>query len=169
MDTSVIGTLNTCFWVCLSFTVLFFIISIILFFAFDIKTIFNIKTGRAQTKTIKEMKAANESTGRLRVDGKTQTTKLTEKEKDESRAPAVVPPEPEVRNQFYNGGSEDTEILPQPDIPKPQYGNTDFAETSVLSENMIDYSDNSGFAEKTGNINFRIVKKVIYIHTNEVI
>ena len=169
MDTSVIGALNTCFWVCLSFTILFFIISIILFFVFDIKTIFNIKTGRAQTKTIKEMKAANESTGRLRVDGRTQTSKLTEKEKDESRAPAVTPPEPSMQSQYYNSGSENTEVLAQPEIPKQEYSNSNYAETSVLSENMIDYSDNSDIPKTTENVNFRIVKKVICIHTNEVI
>ena len=66
MGASVINTMNTLFWICLSFTVLFFIISVVLFFVFDIRTIFNMKTGRAQAKTVKEMKAANEITAAMK-------------------------------------------------------------------------------------------------------
>ena len=53
-----ISIFRICFYVCLAFTILFFIISVVLFFLFDIKTIFNIRTGRAKQKTIKEMQAA---------------------------------------------------------------------------------------------------------------
>lgn len=169
MDTSIIGTLNTCFWVCLSFTILFFIISFVLFFVFDIKTIFNIKTGRAQAKTIKEMKAANESTGRLRVDGKTQTSKLSEKEKYANRVPAVLPPAPNEKGQYYNSGSEDTEILSQNNAQKPEYINVNYAETSVLSDNSTKKFNKSKFLHTGDNLNFRVVKKVICIHTDEVI
>ncbi len=169
MNTSVIGTLNTCFWVCLSFTVLFFVISVILFFVFDIKTIFNIKTGRAQAKTVKEMKAANESTGRLRVDGKTQTSKLSEKEKDAGRIPAVTPPPPDTRNQYYNSGSEDTEVLSQKEAKNNEYGNYGYAETSVLSEKMTDDFKRPAVSQNAGEIKLRVVKKAVYIHTNEVI
>ena len=76
-----ISIFRICFYVCLAFTILFFIISVVLFFLFDIKTIFNIRTGRAKQKTIKEMQAANNSTGRLRVDGKTLTSQLSKNDK----------------------------------------------------------------------------------------
>lgn len=169
MDTSVISTLNTCFWVCLSFTILFFVISVILFFVFDIKTIFNIKTGRAQAKIVKEMKIANESTGRLRVDGKTQTSKLSEEEKDVSRAPAVVSPEPDTKNQYYNSGSEDTAVLSHNDVKNTEYSDLNYAETSVLSNNMTDDFNEPVFSEETNSVNFKVVKKVICVHTNEII
>lgn len=77
-----ISIFRICFYVCLAFTILFFIISVVLFFLFDIKTIFNIRTGRAKQKTIKEMQAANNSTGRLRVDGKTLTSQLSKMTKE---------------------------------------------------------------------------------------
>ncbi len=170
MDTSVISTLSTCFWVCLSFTVLFFVISVILFFLFDIKTIFNIKTGRAQAKTVKEMKAANEKTGRLRVDGKTQTSKLSEEEKNVARAPAVsAPPKTQEQNQPYNTGSEDTEVLPQNGFQTNQNRTSDFAETTVLSENMTGDLGRNDIIQTTDNINFKVVKKIISICTDEVI
>lgn len=169
MDTSVIGTLSTCFWVCLSFTVLFFIISVILFFVFDIKMIFNIRTGRAQTKTIKEMKSATESTGRLRIDGKTQTSKLTEEEKVASRAPAVAPPQSDVQNQHYSSGSEETEILSQDKAESNGYENMVFAETTVLSGNMTNDLEKSDLSEPVKINDFRVVKRLVYIHTDEVI
>ena len=37
-----ISIFRICFYVCLAFTILFFIISVVLFFLFDIKTIFNL-------------------------------------------------------------------------------------------------------------------------------
>ena len=76
-----ISIFRICFYICLAFTILFFIISVVLFFLFDIKTIFNIRTGRAKQKTIKEMQAAYNSTGRLRVDGKTLTSQLSKNDK----------------------------------------------------------------------------------------
>ena len=167
MDSSVISILNTSFWVCLSFAILFFLISIVLFFVFDIRTIFNIKTGRAQAKTVKEMKAANESTGRLRVDGKTQTSKLTNEGKDTDRAPAVAPPGSQETNQQYSSGSEETEVLFQ--NPSWNVNNMNYAETSVLSSNMTDEFNGKNDLEAVNNINFRIVKKTVLIHTGEII
>lgn len=38
-----ISIFRICFYICLAFTILFFIISVVLFFLFDIKTIFNIQ------------------------------------------------------------------------------------------------------------------------------
>ena len=45
---STLSILQTCFSVCVAFCILFFIITVVLFFLFDIRTIFNIRTGRAK-------------------------------------------------------------------------------------------------------------------------
>lgn len=172
MGASVINTMNTLFWICLSFTVLFSIISVILFFVFDIRTIFNIRTGRAQAKTVKEMKAANESTGRLRVASKTQTSKLSEKEKKASRAPAVTPPQPEEKTNYYNSGNEETEVLGEAGtevLNQPPAGEQPYAETSVLSESRFSYTDDIRTDSDEKPIGFRVIKKSMYIHTNEMI
>ena len=101
-----ISIFRICFYICLAFTILFFIISVVLFFLFDIKTIFNIRTGRAKQKTIKEMQAANNSTGRLRVDGKTLTSQLSKNDKKnikKKRENIIVPPQTEpVKEQYVN-------------------------------------------------------------------
>ena len=99
-----ISIFRICFYICLAFTILFFIISVVLFFLFDIKTIFNIRTGRAKQKTIKEMQAANNSTGRLRVDGKTLTSQLSKNDKKnikKKRENIIVPPQTEPVKEQY--------------------------------------------------------------------
>ena len=191
MNIQIIEIFNVCFWICLIFAILFLIVSIVQFFAFDIKGIFNLKTGRAQAKTIKEMELANESTGRLRVEGKTQTSKLTESEKLVKRAPAVEPPSPETKNNYYtenpqsgySEGSDETDVLrpeepaeAQTDILSQPVDNTEAetgvleaAETSILSQNMIDAPPADPNYNNVKKVGFMIVKKVVLVHTNEFI
>lgn len=186
MDNSqAITILRTCFWVCLVLAILFFVISVILFFLFDIKTIFNIKTGRAKAKTVKAMKAVNDSTGRLRVDGKTQTTKLSKKDIAKGRAPAVTPPSEDVKKQFYqNDDAYQNAPVQQPapsnTVTEPQndqYSQQDdvsdgtevlYAETSVLS-NKTDDIKPVEFDPNEPSIPIRIIKEIMVVHTDEVI
>lgn len=183
VDNGVIDIINTCFMVCMAFTILFFIISIILFFLFNIRTIFNVKTGRAQAKTVKEMQLANTSTGRLRVGGKTQTTKLSKEQRNKKKVPAIMPPPQTIPSQLVpdsytvQGGSDETELLSQNHGQSGEFGyNEDYlqmngrtkmpsevipeAETSVL--NQIPYDD-------TRDIHFVITKRIVCVHTDEVI
>lgn len=179
-----IGILNTCFWVSLVLAIAFFILTVVMFFIFDIKTIFNIKTGRAQAKTVKEMKAANDSTGRLRVGGKTQTSKLSEAKRKESRAPAVKPPSDATKNLYYrpDGQEAGTEVL-QTDANETEVLQNDEAETDVLSSNMSGVQDNGETVVLSGTtgeipvvkqpepevISFKVIKKEFYIHSDEII
>ena len=184
-----ISIFRICFYVCLAFTILFFIISVVLFFLFDIKTIFNIRTGRAKQKTIKEKQAANNSTGRLRVDGKTLTSQLSKNDKKnikKKRENIIVPPQTEpVKEQYvnqsktpYGDGSENTTVLQpqaeptavlsQPDIQSYDPGAQTTQQLSESDMNNIGY-DNSFAYDNVQNVNFQIVKKLVVIHTDEII
>lgn len=184
-----ISIFRICFYICLAFTILFFIISVVLFFLFDIKTIFNIRTGRAKQKTIKEMQAANNSTGRLRVDGKTLTSQLSKNGKKnigKKRENVIVPPQTEpVKEQYvnqnktpYGDGSENTTVLQpqaeptavlsQPDIQSYDPGAQTTQQLSESDMNNIGY-DNSFAYDNVQNVNFQIVKKLVVIHTDEII
>lgn len=163
---SVTNALSTCFWICLVFAIFFFLLSVVLFFVFEIKSIIDFKTGRAKAKTVKEMEAANASTGRLRVDGKTQTSKLTEKQKSVKRAPAITPPKEEERSNYYNepsAGGEETAILQQQPAPSDE---NYYPETSVLSQNVT-VENVYNFSDTDKKIEFKIIKNEMYIHTNE--
>lgn len=191
-----INIFQTCFQVCLAFTVLFFIITVILFFLFDIRAIFNIRTGRAKNKTIKEMQQANSNTGRLRVGGKTLTSKLEKAKKGKN---AVVSPPPHKQlNNNYNQPSYDNSGAPT-DVLQDNSSNTevlkeDFAQTELLSQNnsvtvenyssggnpttQLSRTDTGGTSVNTDNntsglsaadIHFCVIKNICIIHTDEVI
>lgn len=178
---SLINIFETCFQVCLAFTVLFLVISIVLFFLFDIRAIFNIRTGRAKNKTIKEMQAANNTTGRLRVGGKTLTSKLGKEQKNRTRGPVVVPPQP-VQGYSTNpteilpsdGSENPTEVLQsdnaQTEVLNQSTGEGETSRLSELTAEKIEQSDQQYDASSCiQDIHFEIVKKVVCIHTDEVI
>lgn len=194
---SLINILQTCFQVCLAFTILFFIITVILFFLFDIRAIFNIRTGRAKSKTIKEMQQANNNTGRLRVGGKTLTSKLEKAKKSIPKNNVATPP-PHKQLNNYNQQSYENTSVPL-DALSDDYANTavlteDTQQTEVLSRscnvNVESYSaggspttqlsqtdtvgvqnnvNDNGFGLKAEDIHFCIIKNVCVIHTDEVI
>ena len=53
------------FYVCLAVAVLFFIVSVLLFFRFDIRTILSEKSGKKKEKAVKELLEENRATGRM--------------------------------------------------------------------------------------------------------
>lgn len=187
MGNTLIDLFGTCQKICIAFAVLFLIISVVLFFLFDIKTIFNIRTGRAKKKTIKEMENANNNTGRLRVGGKTLTSKLKAEDKNKVRSAVITPPQASD-SQSSNAtdvltDNNKTEILSDnnltevlsPDLSLTQVLRQDDNEatdiTSELSElNTTTLGNKNNLPEvKPEDINFVVVKKELYIHTDETI
>lgn len=63
---SMIAAYNTGFNICLTIAVLGAASAIFLFFKFDIRTIFAIRTGRAERQTVEKLREANARTGTLR-------------------------------------------------------------------------------------------------------
>ena len=145
---NLISLLQTGTIVCLSFTVVFFIISIVLFFVFDIRFIFNIRRGRAKRKTVEEMQKANNQTGRLRAKGKTLTSRLdskkshavsqfsvlennsnTENETSASSVTSALEKEPPVQ---YSVGSPYS--FANNTLENEQNNANDFGETSILNQ-----------------------------------
>ena len=184
--------LNIATYVCLALCGLFFVLSIVLFFVFNIPLIFNIRTGRAKKKTIEEMQKANSQTGRLRQNGKTLTSRLDEGFK----APSSVPPQVAAQmamqmqqqaeqnttftvqsvNRVSTDGTEMTGALPNqaPAAAAQTAFNVGaaaaVAETSLLSEagetSVLDNSSETTVL--SGGMNsseFQILQKIIHIHT----
>ena len=182
-----ISVFNTAFVICLSGAILFFVISVVLFFLFDIRTIFMIRSGRAQAKTVKEMQDANANTGRLRV-GKTTQTSSLKKGKKTSKIGSVVPPvQPPAEASKPEIEYERTEQLENNETGAPfsDSAGTEASETDVLkeSETTILKSDETSLLSQVDDIKyeadnqvgsvdevyFDIVKKIICRDTDEVI
>lgn len=62
---NLVGVFGTLSVVCFVLAVVFAILAVAMFFIFDIRNIFDMKTGRAQKRVITEMEAENALTGRL--------------------------------------------------------------------------------------------------------
>ncbi len=170
-----ISILQTGFIICLAFAIVFFIISVVLFFVFNIRLIFNIRTGRAKKKTIEEMQKANSETGRLRAKGKSLTSKLG----------SDTPPESQFSGFQKNytsssgSGSETTSSLENVmentsysvNVPSYKYANeneSEFAETSLLNEADIS-SETTLLSDENDSTGFKILQRMIFIHTDEII
>lgn len=63
-----INIYHTAFIVCLVLGIVFLLITVFLFFKFDIRKIFDMKTGRGARRTIQKMEEINARTGKLRQD-----------------------------------------------------------------------------------------------------
>lgn len=185
MDANIaIEVFDTCFKVCMAFAVFFFVASVVLFFVFDIKTIYSIRTGSAKKKTIKEMQAANDTTGRLRVGNRTLTSKLPKGQTGRTRGPVIVPPDQVKTDDFsHTDASNETEVLQDnpTEVLVEQIAQTEVlsdqsAQTEVLSP-MHHYDEQTATVTMAWDnveaeaiikeIAFEVVKKEMFIHTDE--
>lgn len=187
-----ISFFNTAFVICFAGTILFFVISLVLFFVFDIRTIYMIRSGRAQAKTVKEMQEANADTGRLRVGNKTQTTR--QKKKNQKTEPSQIhqPVQPNAQNRQYsidtsltamdNTDEELADVTEQLDKSKNKPDETDnrndnqqtellqpSVETTILSQCDTYPVDAPKMNGERREIYFDVVKKIIVRDTDEVI
>ena len=113
-------------------------------------------------------------------------TKNDKKNIKKKRENIIVPPQTEpVKEQYvnqsktpYGDGSENTTVLPQdaeptavlsqPDIHSYDPGAQTTQQLSESDMNNIGY-DNSFAYDNVQNVNFQIVKKLVVIHTDEII
>lgn len=105
------------FYVCLAVAVLFFILTILLFFMFDIPGILSSRSGKTRAKTIREMEETNSTTGRLMQKKRTpNTTGNLEKHKVTVKKGTVLTP-----NQVTGSGITEKIRITQ-EIKKPDVG-----------------------------------------------
>ena len=185
-----ISIFHTGFVVCLAGAILFLVITAVLFFVFDIKTIYAIRSGRAQAKTVKEMEQTNSSTGRLRTEKRQRSSAQQGKKRKPSQTtaeiprPAEKPPVTEsvspITQSTYSDDSQSVTEKLSPDI-QPENEKTE--ENTVLlnqantapvqdqgSETVVLNSAGAQTArQNNGPVHFEIVKKIIRLDTDEVI
>lgn len=183
---SSISFFHTGFVICLAGTILFLVITIVLFFAFDIRTIFSIRSGRAQAKTVKEMELANSSTGRLRATKKSRVSAQPDKKQRTSpnRPPVIQPPVNEsAPSQVDDSISDDSQSVTEKLSPDAQTANEKPEENTVLlsrvdetpvqnqssETDVLTSADSQNTRQSTGPVYFEIVKKIIRLDTDEVI
>lgn len=161
-----INLYHTLFYVCLGICIFCFLLSLFFFFKFDIRNIFNSRTGRSVKKTVQKVDERNARTGQLhRAAGRGNTGPLgrtgsLNKKKSTVRQvnmndiiqPPVSQTEPLTASQMPGASMPDvgaTEVLKQ-------------EEQQMTPEQMQKEVD-----ESYGM--FRLEKYIMLIHTDEVI
>ena len=163
---------HTGFIICLAGSILFFVISVLLFFLFDIRTIFAIRSGRAQAKTVKEMQEANSSTGRLRIGKATQTSSLKKKTSAKPPVKSPISAAAPVPHTAETALPVTEEVLMTTESSDGGFGETEAladvkSETTVLSSELSAAPDESSADQR--DIHFVIVKKIVCRDTEEIV
>lgn len=161
--------------------VVFFVTSVILFFKFNIRGIFDMKTGRGARKTIQKMKELNAQTGKLRQDIVSNTpVRLSSEER-------ISAPPTEKRTDYFSGqqaqngaaasvqpgtedawdGSQMTELLSYQGLDQTTLLHS-YNETSDLPEEKAADDPQPEQETKLPGV-FRIERSLMWVHTEEVL
>lgn len=181
-----INILHTGFVISMAITIVFLLITVLLFFVFDIRQVFMIRSGKAAKRDIRKLEEENFKTGRLSdspagqrfntssfsgpLTGGFDSQKLAEKEQ---KAPQIVPPQRPQDNATTLLGQNETTLLNGESTTV-----LDTGATTVLNEGATTVLNagattvlNSGMQNLNPGQNrmFNILKKEVHIHTDEVI
>lgn len=182
-----ISLYHTGFIVCLCLAILFAVLSVIIFFVFDIRGVFDFMTGRAEKRTIRKMEEENARTGKLREEYHEPGSSADLYRTPSGSIPPVIYPVTEPANtgvekteKMYppagiDAGSEETTLLAEnagiEETTLLNSGEESFGETVLLTPGMkqaIASADEK--KEKKDSLRkFIITKENIWIHTNELI
>ena len=163
-----ISLYHTAFIVFLILTIVFALISVLIFFQFRIKDVFDFKTGRGQKRTIRQMEEENAKTGKLRQEYASANTSSDLYRTPDSRTSLDGRDQTEALDNLAEGseettllreneGSEETTLLGG--NSEPAYSSE--SETVVLNQDMLA----AAMAKSVGR--FEIVKESMWIHTDE--
>lgn len=144
--------------ICFVIAAVAFVLALLMFFSFDIRTIFMIKTGRARQKTVDEMSEKNSRTGKLREDSGQVTSARTQPVSTEKVEARTV---------------EDLSQYEPPDVGKSSAHLSTEAqgkEEIKFSQTVQLYGDTATEGTPAeGGFDFRVIRKMIITHTDEVI
>lgn len=168
----IIKIYHTAFIIFLVLTIIFLGISVLLFFRFNIRNIYDLRTGRGAQKTIQKMEEINAQTGKLRQDI-TPPTPSTLSGRDRISAPTIEP----IRNSgttetalLNESGMEETALLNEPGIEETallnELGEQETGGTVLLSEQTKDIPQPE--SKEIPGV-FKIEKEIMWIHTEEML
>lgn len=158
---------HTAFIVFLILTILFLVVSVVLFFRFNIRGIFDMRTGRGARKTIQKMQEINAQTGKLRQDVVTHTpVNLQGAERISAPPTEKRIKEAQETEALSNQGSQETALLSNQGSQETTLLH-DYNETTVLSSELTKETPQPESKKLPGA--FKIEKEIIWIHTEEML
>lgn len=170
---------HAAFLIFLILAILFLIVSIVLFFRFNIRGIFDMRTGRGARRTIQKMKELNDQTGKLRQSVGTSGA-ITAQSEHHIAAPeagnqatyssAQAQPVSERRQpeNSYTGGSRKTDGLMEDGSSETTLLSSD-DETTLLSQNQNQEKEAKQPEKPELPGAFKIEKEILWVHTEEIL
>ena len=163
-----INMFHTLFYVCLGLCIVFLILSVIFFFKFDIRNIFNARIGRSLRKTVQSMEEKNARTGSLRRAAGRGYTGTLARSGGIGKSGSLSKRFGKVRkadmNELIQPPSRPTEAL------QTEQKNTSSMETQVLSsEDLVPTLEQIQKEADQSYGMFRIEKYTMLIHTDEMV
>ena len=163
-----INMFHTLFYVCLGLCIFFLILSVIFFFKFDIRNMFNARTGRSLRKTVQSMEEKNARTGSLRRAAGRGYTGTLARSGGIGKSGSLSKRFGKVRkadmNELIQPPSRPTEAL------QTEQKNTSSMETQVLSpEDLVPTLEQIQKEADQSYGMFRIEKYTMLIHTDEMV
>ena len=163
-----INMFHTLFYVCLGLCIVFLILSVIFFFKFDIRNIFNARIGRSLRKTVQSMEEKNARTGSLRRAAGRGYSGTLARSGGIGKSGSLSKRFGKVRkadmNELIQPPSRPTEAL------QTEQKNTSSMETQVLSpEDLVPTLEQIQKEEDQSYGMFRIEKYTMLIHTDEMV
>lgn len=141
-----IALLHNLFMICLGISIVCLMVSVLFFFCFDIRGIFDARTGRSIRKTVKKMEEINDRTGQLRMaQQQAETGKQVSKARKVNVQGTIA--SPEKNTSAFSIVGDNIEVL--------DYRQSGYSQEEAQKE--IDQSHGK----------FELVKYILLIHTNE--
>lgn len=172
------GTLNTISIVAFVLAAIFFVIAVVLFFVFDIPSVWGELSGKTAAKQVAEIRAANRNvTSRRRVasdekvrkTGKTGNTS-TMQARQASRTQAVnYVPETDLLVEETALLTEETALLTEETALLTEETTVLGGETTLLSPFMETVDEGTTLLAEDKQLadNFVVIQNVVIVHTNE--
>ena len=163
-----INMFHTLFYVCLGLCIVFLILSVIFFFKFDIRNIFNARTGLSLRKTVQSMEEKNARTGSLRRAAGRGYTGTLARSGGIGKSGSLSKRFGKVRkadmNELIQPPSRPTEAL------QTEQKNTSSMETQVLSpEDLVPTLEQIQKEADQSHGMFRFEKYTMVLHTDELV
>lgn len=172
-----LSTLNTLYNVFLILTIVFFLISILLFFVFDIRRVYMIRSGRAAKRDIKRLNEENFNTGRLAKRGVNNVYNNTGSfgaSEEFGKTEQVI--DNESSDGMYTAVNSSTANPSTATMNAMTPGSADVNQTTVLSSGETTVLNNGGTTvlgmgsgQAAKGRMFKIIREEMLIHTDEAI
>lgn len=165
--------------------IIFAIISVILFFTLDVRTVISDLSGKTARESIERMRINNEkkacesnanddvvkpiSTNKVESDSLSMDNKLNDMDDGDEETDTLLDDGTEETDLLVDENTEETELLTDEDTEETDLLDKIVEETDLLVDEYTEETDLLDEGTNNDNSNFELIEEIMIIHTDEVI